>query len=271
MKKEKVANLLIDLDAVKVQKYIDYVEKLITETKDGKLKNQWANSLKDEQIAEFFKIVTKEGLEFDGKHIYIANSYGKISIGYDYQAYKNKMYIVYPESIIDVGLVRESDTYNSWKESGKVCYKHITGNPFGNETVKGVYCIIKNRRGEFITELSGADIEKHRKKAKSDNVWNEWFEKMCLKTGIKSAVSMHYQDVFGEMIAIDNEESDLDKTLDISVDMKREIENLSTKEELSAYYEKHVGKASEMKYDPYEKAAIIKTLASRKQEILEGF
>lgn len=272
MKKEKIINILIEYDQIKVKKYADYCEQMLTDKdKDGKIKNPWFSSLTDEQLAEFFKIVDSQGLDFDGKHIYIANNYGKISIGYDYQAYKNKMYLAYPESVIDIGIVKESDTYSSWKDSGKVFYKHLTGNPFGNEKIKGAYCVIKNKRGEFLTELSEADILKHKNKSKTLAVWKEWEEKMTLKTVIKSACSIHYSDIYQSIEAVDNENYDLENPSDLPEGMKEEIEEIKTLDELQKYYDKHLGKESEIKYDPYVKVAIVKALQSRKEQIKEGF
>jgi len=272
MNKEKLTNLLAGYDELKVSQYVAYCDRLETEkNKEGNPKNGWMKNTTDEQLSEYYKIVDKEGLEFDGKHTFIEKRNNKVSIGYDYQAYKNKMYLAYPESVIDIGIVRESDVYNSWKESGKVYYKHVTGNPFSDEPIKGAYCVIKNKRGEFLTELSYAEIEKHRKKASYDSVWIEWLVKMIMKTIIKSAVSVHYQDVFSGMEIIDNENYDLENSLDITVEMKSEIENIATLDELGVYYEKHLGKESEFSYDPPVKAALIKTLTQRKKEIKEGF
>ena len=268
MTKTKLINLLTGFDIVKVGKYVDYCVNLETEKdKNGGQKNPWMSKLTESQLAEFFKIVDQEGLEFDGKHIYISNSYGKTSIGYDYQAYKNKMYITYPESVIDVGIVRENDVYNSWKESGKVHYKHVTGNPFSDEEIKGAYCVIKNKRGEFLTELSSAEIDKHRKKAKYDNIWKEWTVKMVMKTVIKSAVSIHYQDVFSGMELIDNDNFCLDNPIEITAELKNEIENIATLEGLKECFEKNVTDEKE----PKLKQAIIETLNKRRNEINEGF
>ena len=268
MNKQKLTNLLAGYDELKVSQYVAYCDRLETE-KDSKgaLKNAWFTNKKDEQLAEMFKGVLKDGLEFDGKHITIQ----KTGVSYDYQAYKNKMFLVYPESIIDIGLVKENDVFSFSKDSGHVNYKHVIGNPFGNEQITGAYCVIKNKRGEFLTLLSKEDIAKHRKVAKTDMIWNQWYEEMCLKTIIKKGCSKHFGDIYQNIETIDNENYDLENPLEITVEMKSEIENIATLEELDVYYEKHLGKESEFSYDPPVKAALIKTLTQRKKEIKEGF
>ena len=81
MTKTKLTNLLISYDPVKVGKYVEYCANLETEKdKNGAQKNQWMSKLTDLQLAEFFKIVEQEGLEFDGKHIFIEKRLGKISM-----------------------------------------------------------------------------------------------------------------------------------------------------------------------------------------------
>ena len=63
-------------------------------------------------------------------------------------------------------LVYTDDKFSFEKHSGKVVYQHEINNPFDekkDENVIGGYCVIKNKRGEFLTLLSKNEIEKHRK------------------------------------------------------------------------------------------------------------
>ena len=187
-----------------------YIHRLRTEkNKDGTLKNYWATKTTDAKFEAMFKAVVKSGLSIDGKHITI-NTNG---VSFDYVAYKNKMLMVYPESLIDVQLVYEGDEYSFSKDSGKVIYSHKIANPFGSteDKIIGAYCVIKNQRGEFLTTLSRPEIDKHRKVAKQDYIWRAWFREMAFKTVIKKAVKVHYDDLYIEMENLDNEQYDLEK------------------------------------------------------------
>ena len=103
------------------------------------------------------------------------------------------------------------------------------------------------------------------------NIWRDWEVKMYLKTVIKSSCSIHYADVYQSIEAVDNENYDLENPLDITVEMKEEIENLKDADGLKAFYEKHLGEKSELKYDPYVKVALVKALSARREQIKDGF
>jgi len=193
-----------------VENFINYVRKLRTEKKKGQLKNPWASRWDDSIFVALFKKVADTGMYIDGKHITI-NPNG---VSYDYIAYKNKMLMVYPESQVDVQLVYEGDTTEFSKQSGQVVYRHILTSPFESkdEDIIGGYCVIKNKRGEFLTTISKADIEKHRGVAKQDYIWAAWYKEMALKTIIKKAVKVHFDDIYQGMEDLDNTQYDLEKS-----------------------------------------------------------
>ncbi len=65
-----------------------------------------------------------------------------------------------------------------------------TMNPFATDRgeVVGVYCIAKTTSGDTLCDVMGrADIDKIRATAKTDNVWNTWFEEMAKKAIVKRA------------------------------------------------------------------------------------
>lgn len=263
MNVEKLKKLLSEFDQYQVERYINYCNRLLTEKKNGQIKNPWMSQRSDNVLASYFKSVNHEGLEFDGQDITIQVT----GVSYGYQAYKNKMLLSYPESIIDIQLVYKDDTFRFSKESGKVIYKHDINNPFGNENAEdeivGGYCVIKNKRGEFITFLNKEDIQKRRKKAKFDTIWKEWYKEMCWKSILKRACTEHFKDTFSSMETLDNESVDLDKPLGISIETKQQIENITTEQGLVDYYrvnhKKNVGVHEDF----------IKALAARKSEIVE--
>lgn len=192
-----------------VNNYIAYLQRLATEKQKGNLKNPWMNQRTDDFLIRIFKVVADDGLVFDGDDITLQST----GVSYNYQAYKNKMLLAYPESVIDVSLVYQDDTFQFQKQSGKVQYTHTIGNPFNRDetAIIGAYCVIKNHRGEFLTLLSKKDIDKHRKVAKTDYIWKSWFAEMALKTIMKKACKQHFKDVFSNIEAMDNENYDLEK------------------------------------------------------------
>ena len=167
MNKQKIIELLNNCEHS--EQFASYIIKLENERdSSGRLKNPWLANRTEEEIAELFRRVAEDGLVFDGKHITLQPT----GISYDYIAYKNKMLLAYPESQIDVSLVYEGDDFQVAKESGSVIYHHNIKEPFNRkeENIIGGYCVIKNRRGEFLTLLSREEIEKHRKTAKTDYI-----------------------------------------------------------------------------------------------------
>lgn len=193
-----------------VTNYIAYLSRLAVEKdKQGKLKNPWMNKRTDDFLIRIFRVVSDDGLVFDGDDITLQST----GVSYNYQAFKNKMLLAYPESVIDVSLVYKEDTFQFQKQSGKVQYTHSIGNPFNRDetAIIGAYCVIKNHRGEFLTLLSKKDIDKHRRVAKTDYIWKNWPAEMAMKTIMKKACKQHFKDVFSNIEAMDNDNYDLEK------------------------------------------------------------
>lgn len=245
-------DLLKDYDKENVELFCSYVKSLKEKKKKNKngiweLANEWACKKTDEWFAECYKKINATSLVFDGKHIIIQET----GVGYDYVAYKNKMLIAYPESKIDVGLVYKGDEFMFKKSNGSIEYNHSLSDPFNHkdEDIIGGYVVIKNKRGEFITTLSKEEINKCRSVAKTDSIWKMWFSDMALKTVIKKAVKLHFDDVFEKMEEEDNKNYDLEKSdegsevFDKSVYLFEELlksfsENEMSEEKKNAYLDK---------------------------------
>lgn len=244
--KEAIVDLLKDENPQDADRFASYCLRLLVEKhtygeKKGQLKNPWMATKTAAALAELFRRVKRDGLVFDGQHVTLGNT----GISYDYIAYKNKMLKVYPDSKIDPGLVYSDDTFTAAKVDGRVSYNHVIGSPFGQtkDKLQGAYCVIINQRGEFITLLSKEDIEKHRKVAKTDKIWQEWWKEMVLKTVLKKACRQHFADVIETMDAEDNETNyDLENPLDMELEWKAEIDEITTVEALNAYYQKNRGR-----------------------------
>lgn len=243
--KEKIIEILKDIEQKEaVENYASYCARLLVEkNKEGKLKNPFMQYKKAEELSELFRRVLADGLIFDGKHITLQST----GVCYDYVAYKNKMLITYPESKIDMSTVNEGDVFSFSKEGGKVFYSHVITDPFkqtSEENIIGAYCIIKNSRGEFLTLLDKKELEKHRKVAKTDYIWQAWFKEMVLKTVIKKACKQHFDDVYIKIEELDNENYNLENPLDVDLSVKQEIEATTNEEDLNRVYNKYSGLGS---------------------------
>lgn len=239
MKPEAIKQGLKKYPENQVNNYIAYLQRLATEKQKGNLKNPWMSQRTDDFLIRIFKVVADDGLVFDGDDITLQST----GVSYNYQAYKNKMLLAYPESVIDVGTVHTGDKFNFSKDSGQVRYLHDIADPFNRSeaTIMGAYAVIKNSRGDFLTLLSKADIAKHRKVARTDYIWKNWYMEMVSKTIMKKACKQHFKDVFSNIEAMDNENYDLEKLADtITPEQAKEITDLvnETKVDLAAVLEK---------------------------------
>lgn len=217
MDKAKIIELLKDEVLSDVERFAAYCIRLKFEKdKSGYLKNAWFQKKTEEQMSVLFLRVKAEGLVFDGIHVTIQST----GVSYDYVAYRNKMLTIYPESKIDISLVYEGDAFKFRKESGAVIYDHSFKDPFNNpdDEIIGGYMVVKNKRGEFITLLSRADFEKHRKVARTDFIWAGWYPEMCKKTIAKKGFSDHFEDLYTGINSMDNENYDLDKPIRTEID-----------------------------------------------------
>jgi len=188
-------------------------------------KNKDQAGIKWKSVSElfwYFNQVHSEWLTFDWKNITIWYRW----LQYMYQALKNKMLIHYPESIIDIQLVFKWDDFNVEKKDWKVLYNHKINNPFKREEkdIEWWYCVIKNKRWEFITVLSENDFQTHKKKAKTKFIWNEWWAEMRIKTLFRKALSVHYEDEFKTIFKEDNKNFDLNKIEKVNLSWFSKIE-----------------------------------------------
>ncbi len=142
-----------------------------------------------------------------------------------YKAFKNKIYMVYPESVIDVQLIREGDTYHFAKESGSVIYSHDIADPFDSvePKIKGAYCVIKNKRGEFLETLNLSDYTNMKNASKMPKLWDKWESEFFLKSVIKRACKRHFNDITSAIEEKDNEIVGLEEVVKASEDKKQSI------------------------------------------------
>lgn len=254
-------NLLKDYDKTKVDIFISYLSSLKTETdKDGKVKNWWYNKVTKDEFADKFRKVYDTGLSIDGDSVTL-NYRKKLIITYDYHAYVNKIMITYPESILDFQNVYKGDIFTFKKESGKIIYSHTISNPFDiNKIIIGYYGVIKNRKGEFIEFLNKTDLDKMQNTSTMKYIWDNWYDRMTLKSVIKRICGVHFHDITK---AINKEDNEINEPIraNINEDIQKEIDEAKTNEELTVIYQANI-KTIE------DKEGFIELLGSRKTEIL---
>lgn len=208
---KKIKRLLKDFPSAEVGIYCEHIETVEKATKsDGTYANPWFRLVTEEDLALIYKRVSTGGVFIDGKSVSLAWKSKRLTVNYDYQAYKNRLLFKYPESVFDHQLVYKSDSFIFHKRDGAVSYSHDIVNPFDTEReIVGAYFIIKNSRGQFIETIHMKDIEKMRAHSNFKNTWEEWFDRMVLKSVIKRACKSHFDDHTKDLDAIDNLEYDL--------------------------------------------------------------
>lgn len=265
LKKEiqELHQALKKFDKLKVDNYCAYVEKLHTDVNAQKAKkNPWAFYKTVNEYVDFFKLAESQELVIDGKHVFIQS----IGLGIDYTVFKNKMLKIYPETKINFHPVYKDDDFSYYYEDSKLHYSHVPKSPFATTSdIIGCYCVIYNSRGQFMTCLSKADIEKHKQKSKMSSTWRDWYVEMVLKTVIKKACKYHFADEFEGLNEIDNIEIDVKKpvsakpevTEDNISQLQKQIDSQTTIKGLTELFKKE------------SRSDEIKELFSKKREQLE--
>jgi hypothetical protein len=200
-----------------------YIQKKIAEkTKDNSGKWVAKYNFDPAFLLQSIAECVDNGFALDGVNYVIA---GNRMYMPTYKAFKNKIYMVYPETVIDLQLIREGDTYNFAKESGAVIYQHNMSDPFEDVQHKiiGAYCVIKNSRGEFLETLNQTDYKKMQESSKSPALWNKWESEFYLKSVIKRACKRHFNDVTKVLEEKDNEVIGIDDMVKASPDKKAAI------------------------------------------------
>lgn len=260
MKYENIKDKLKEYNQVNVDVFINYLKHLEFEKDSEKqIKNKWFAFFKEETAIDLFCKVAQDNIFIDGESITLSFM-GKILVSYDYQAYKNRLLNIYPETIFDIQNVYEGDVISFKKESGKIIYSHSITDPFlNNRKIIGAYCVIKNNRGEFLETINLEDIEKMRRTAKTDNIWKQWYSEMVLKSIIKRACKRHFKDIVTTFEKLDNENYDTELT-DFDSILKNEIEDATTELQLNEIYKKN----NELVKD---KVVFIKLLSEKKENL----
>lgn len=252
-----------DYNEVQVGIYINYLKEVeAAKNAQQQLKNAWFKYVTEDQAADLYKkVALDEGLFIDGDTITLSFR-GKVLVNYNYQAYKNKLLTVYPESLFDIQNVYAGDEFAFEKQNGHVVYTHKIKDPFAVEReIVGCYCIIKNSRGEFIETLNKPEITKMRAVAKTKAIWDAWYSEMVLKSVIKRACKRHFKDVVVNIELIDNENYE-PEIVEIEPELSGDIEQCKTMADLEDLYHENKGTVK-------DEVAFIKLINERKAELLK--
>lgn len=249
-------------DLAHIDNYVTYLRFLETEkNKDQTIKNPWFAQQTENQLIDVYKKVATDNVFIDGETITIGFR-GKLLITYNYQAYKNLVLNIYPETLFDMQNVHEGDAFSFNKENGKVIYSHKINDPFAlDKKIIGTYCIIKNNRGEFLETLNMQDIEKMKAVATTKNIWNEWQSEMVLKSVIKRACKRHFRDIVVNVEAIDNESNDMER-VNVEDLIQQRIEEAGTFEDLTKIYKSE-------KDNVKDKINFTRLLGERKESLMQ--
>lgn len=196
-----------------VKPFISYIDSINKKDKKG---NDLTFGMNNVDMVKLFKKYYSIGVSINGIDAAIT-AYNRVFI--TWVGYKNKVLSVYPESEFDTQLVREGDEISFAKESGSVVYSHSIASPFAsNQGIIGAYCIIKNKRGEFLETLGIDDFKKMKAESLLSTTWEKWESEFWLKSVIKRACKRHFNDVVHVIEQIDNE--DYNQELENQVDDK---------------------------------------------------
>ena len=218
----------------KVTVYIKYLKQLETQKdKDGKIEAWWyAKNMTNQIATDLYLKVAIDGLFIDGDTITIGYK-KRIILTYNYQAYKNKVLITYPETTFDLQLIYEGDSYYFKKKNGIILYEHDMVNQFkANRVIEGIYCIIINSRGQFVEFLEKTEIEKMKAVATMKHIWNNWEGEMWKKSVIKRACKTHFYDITSNMDKLDNEDNYDFENIEAPESIHETIKAFETKKEL---------------------------------------
>jgi len=192
-----------------VKPFIAYIDSINKKDKKG---NDLTFGMSNIDMIKLFKKYNNIGIDIDGINAAIT-AYNRVFI--TWVGYKNKVLSVYPESEFDTQLVREGDSISFAKESGSVIYSHTIANPFAsNVGIVGAYCVIKNKRGEFLETLGLDDFNKMKAGSLVSATWSKWESEFWLKSVIKRACKRHFNDIVVAIEQIDNEDYNQENHVD---------------------------------------------------------
>jgi recombinational DNA repair protein RecT len=156
------------------------------------------------------------------------NWISEASLWIGYRGFIYSIKRVIQDANIDVQMVYKDDEFKVAKEGDKTSYTLVRNNPFGNKTeIVGGFCYISytinGRLVSFCETVSLLEINKIKGKAKTQTIWDSWFEEKAKAAIIKRACKVHFSGLqeIAEIAEFDNQEYDLMK--DVSPEEQENI------------------------------------------------
>lgn len=195
-----------------------YVKSVLFEL--NKILDEHLLKCSNQSILEAVKTAIDLELEIDSRqhcHLILFNGKAQLLIGYRGFIYAIKR--VYPDANIIVNLVRTNDTFTVKRGNDIDEYQHVVSDPFDNsiDSMRGGYCYISlnigDRKVAKIETMSKSEIIKAKTVAKTNKVWDIWFEEKAKVVVLKRACKILFAGLNNEMInkliAKDNEDYNL--------------------------------------------------------------
>lgn len=161
----------------------------------------WKNTVIDSDLAQKIATTVRFGLDMriDNNLSVVPRMDNKVGkyrlsfmIGYEGRKLIAKKYSL--DKLVDIKdeLVYSSDNFSIVKKDATnnvESYKFEITNPFDRGKLIGgfAYVQFEDPTKNFVFLMSLSDIEKHKSKALTSAIWNEWFEQMARKTIIHAA------------------------------------------------------------------------------------
>lgn len=163
----------------------------------------------------------QHGIPIDGRGLaYLVRYNMEVRFTPGYKGYINRVCEHNPTADFQVGLVFDGDDFSFYREDGVAHYKHNPKTIFPTkkdmvEKLIGAYCYISytvdGKKLAHIEPMGRDDIDTIRKKAKTDNVWEEFTSEQIKKTVIRRACKVPFARVVQELDELDNDNYDMSK------------------------------------------------------------
>jgi len=117
---------------------------------------------------------------------------------------------------IQTQLIWEKDIFKTSSKDGVASYEYVPEKEFRDDygSIVGVFCYISYYAGpdkkSVVTKLTKGDIAKIKGCAKTQMIWNAWFDEKVKVAVIRRACKLHFASLTNDLTAIDNEEYDLE-------------------------------------------------------------
>lgn len=167
-----------------------------------------------QSIAQAMVDAAKFRMFIDGRqHAHLVKYGNSATLQIGYRGYIAKIKEHYPDADFTVENIFEGDDLQIWDDNGIQNYKLTKKSAFNDDLTKfkGVLVVISYTNGkgkvQKVSAIPKSEIDKFRKAAKQDFVWNSWYLEKAKAAAIKRACKVHFAAIQGlqDMISYDNQ------------------------------------------------------------------